>query len=74
MQFSDRYQMNQPAFTWWVPHVLKKKECIIAKVKSKYWPRTHKFGIHIPKVRSEEWKHSLVVCNMSGDEECSSGI
>ena len=40
---------NEPAFAWWVPHVMKKKECIIAKVKSKYWSRTHKFGIRIPK-------------------------
>ena len=40
---------NEPAFVWWVPHVLKKKDRIIAKVKSKYWQRTHKFGIRIPK-------------------------
>jgi hypothetical protein len=29
--------------------VLKKRQQIIAKVKSKYWTRTHKFGIRIPK-------------------------
>ena len=40
---------NQPAFAWWVPHVLKKRQQIVAKVKSKYWTRTHKFGIRIPK-------------------------
>ena len=40
---------NLPAFAWWVPHVLKKRQQIIAKVKSKYWVRTHKFGIRIPK-------------------------
>ena len=33
------------AFTWWVPHTLKKCNCIISNVKSKYWLRTHKFGI-----------------------------
>ena len=38
-----------PAFAWWVPYTLKKREAIIAKVKSKYWERTHKFGIRIPK-------------------------
>ena len=36
---------KEPAFAWWVPHVLKKKHHIISKVKSKYWSRTHKFGI-----------------------------
>ena len=40
---------NEPAFAWWVPLVFKKRNRIIAKVKSKYWQRTHKFGIRIPK-------------------------
>ena len=40
---------NEPAFAWWVPHVIKKRARIIAKVKSKYWQKTHKFGIRIPK-------------------------
>lgn len=40
---------EKPAFAWWVPHVLKKKKRIVAKVKSIYWIRTHKFGIRIPK-------------------------
>ena len=40
---------KEPAYAWWISHVLKKREQIIAKVKSKYWTRTHKFGIRIPK-------------------------
>ena len=40
---------DEPAFAWWVPHVLKKRRAIVAKVKSKYWDRTHKYGIRIPK-------------------------
>ena len=39
----------EPAFAWWVPYTLKKRNRIISKVKSKYWLRTHKFGIRIPK-------------------------
>ena len=39
----------EPAFAWWVPYTLKKWNRIISKVKSKYWLRTHKFGIQIPK-------------------------
>ena len=38
-----------PAFVWWVPYVLKKRNRIIAKINSKYWIRTHKFGIRVPK-------------------------
>ena len=40
---------NAPAFAWWTPYVLKKRNIIISKLKSKYWTRTHKFGIFIPK-------------------------
>ena len=40
---------KEPAFGWWVPYVLKKKNRIISKIKSKYLTRAHKFGIKIPK-------------------------
>ena len=40
---------EEPAFAWWSSSVLKKRNRIIAKTKSKYWLRTHKFGIEIPK-------------------------
>jgi len=47
---------DEPAFAWWVPHVIKKRERIIAKVRSKHLKRTHKLGIRIPKT-PEEAKH-----------------
>ena len=37
-----------PAFAWWVPHTLKKRNRIIEKVKYKYWLKTHKFRIKVP--------------------------
>jgi hypothetical protein len=40
---------DESAFAWWVPTVLKKRERILSKVKSKYWQRSHKYGIAIPK-------------------------
>ena len=40
---------EEPAFAWWASSVLKKRKRIIAKTKSKYWLRTHKFRIEIPK-------------------------
>jgi hypothetical protein len=40
---------EQPAFDWWVPYVLRKRERIIQKVKSQYWKRTHKYGVELPK-------------------------
>ena len=44
---------QEPAFAWWVSFVFKKQHRIIAKVKSKYWVRTHKFGIRVPKSVAE---------------------
>lgn len=44
---------EEPAFAWWASHTLKKRNRIIAKIKSKYWLRTHKFGIRIPKTVQE---------------------
>ena len=50
---------NEPAFQWWVSYVVKKKDRIISKIKSKYWDRTHKFGIRIPKSIDEAMKLDL---------------
>jgi hypothetical protein len=36
------------AFTWWVPHVLKKRDWIIQKVNTLFRKKTHKFGIEVP--------------------------
>jgi len=44
---------EEPAFKWWVPHVLKKRKAIIKKVKSKYWERNTKYGLRIPKTIAE---------------------
>ena len=39
---------NEPAFAWWVPYTLRKREVILTAVK--HWIRktTHKYGIEIP--------------------------
>lgn len=44
---------DEPAFAWWVREVLKKRNRIIAKVKSRYWRTTHKFGVELPKSVTE---------------------
>ena len=40
---------HEPAFAWWVPYTLKKRERIIAAVNKRYHKRTHKFGFEVPK-------------------------
>ena len=44
---------NEPAFAWWVPHTLRKKRRILSKIKTKYWQRTHKYGIRLPRTIEE---------------------
>ena len=39
---------DEPAFAWWVPYTLKKRDVLIKKVKGRYWKTTHKFGIRLP--------------------------
>lgn len=47
---------DEPAFAWWVPYTLKKRERIISKVKAKYWRTTHKYGVRLPKRADEALK------------------
>ena len=46
---------HQPAFTWWVSPYLKEKHRILCKIKKRYWKRTHKFGVEIPKSVAEAY-------------------
>ena len=45
--------VEEPAFKWWVPHRIRKRNQIISKVKSWYWQNTHKFGIRLNKTTEE---------------------
>ncbi len=40
---------NEPAFAWWVPFTIKRRDRIIAAVNNRYHKRTHKFGLEVPK-------------------------
>ena len=40
---------KEPAFAWWVPSILARRNQIIAAVNKRYHKRTHKFGIEVPK-------------------------
>ena len=36
---------DEPDFNWWVKEILRHRDRIISKVKSKYWRTSHRFGI-----------------------------
>jgi hypothetical protein len=39
---------DEPAFAWWVPYTLRKRDIILSKVKARIRKTTHKYGIEIP--------------------------
>ena len=47
---------QEPAFKWWVSKTLKKHQAIVAKVKSRYWWTSHKFGVELPHSVEEAYK------------------
>ena len=47
---------DNPAFAWWVPKILRKRNRIIKKVKSWYWKVTHKFGVRLPHSVDEAFR------------------
>ena len=45
---------EEPAFAWWVRDALRRRDRIIKKFKStKYWSRSHKYGVELPKTVAE---------------------
>jgi hypothetical protein len=61
---------EEPAFAWWVPHVLNKRDRIIAKVKSRYHKITHKFGFEVPKTVEQ----ALRIDKENGDDRWAKAI
>ena len=39
---------KEPAFKWWIPHTLKKRQVILSALKKRIRKTTHKYGIEIP--------------------------
>jgi hypothetical protein len=40
---------TEPAFRWWVPYTLRKRDAIISSVRARTRKTTHKYGIEIPR-------------------------
>ena len=49
---------HEPAFHWWVKHMLKKRDRLIASIRkqqTRYLKRSHKFGIELPNTVEEAY-------------------
>jgi Reverse transcriptase (RNA-dependent DNA polymerase) len=49
----DNNIIDEPAFVWWAPHVLKKMTRLIKLSKSRHIRRGYKFGIKVPNTVEE---------------------
>ena len=45
--------VEEPTFAWWIKDILKKRDRILGKVKTRYWKHTHKYGLELPKMVKE---------------------
>ena len=47
---------TEPAFHWWVPYILRKRDVIISSIKSRLRKICHKYGVQIPKKIEEAYE------------------
>ena len=40
--------IDEPAFAWWCPYVLRKRDRIVAVVKSRFLKKSFKYGFEVP--------------------------
>ena len=41
--------VDEPAFSWWVPYTLRKRDMILSAVKARVRKATQKYGIELPR-------------------------
>ena len=51
----SRDLLSEPAFAWWVPHVLKRQERIIKQVRHRLVKKSLKFGVEVPNTVQEAY-------------------
>jgi hypothetical protein len=39
---------NEPAFAWWVPNTIRRRNAILSAVKARVRKKIHKYGIEVP--------------------------
>ena len=54
---------SEPAFDWWVPYTLRKRDQVVAAVNSRVRKQTHKYGIEVPN----SVQHARKIDELNGD-------
>ena len=58
--------VTEPAFQWWVPTTLRRRDRIIAKLHTRYMKWVQKFGIDLPKTTKEAYQLMVTIIKQSG--------
>jgi Reverse transcriptase (RNA-dependent DNA polymerase) len=61
---------EEPAFVWWVPHVIKKRDRIICSIGQRAHKKDSKFGIRIPRT----WDEAVTLDKANGDTQWQDGV
>ena len=61
---------NEPAFPWWVPYTLRKREVILAAVKNQIRRMAQKYGVEIPR----DVKHVHEIDARNGNTLCRDAL
>ena len=54
---------DEPAFQWWVPYTLRKRDAILSAVKARTRHVYIKYGIKVPRTTREARELDLEACN-----------
>ena len=55
-EFSTSHGISdEPAFAWWVPYTLRKRDKIISAVNNRVKRTTHKYGVAVPCLVEESY-------------------
>ena len=60
---------DEPAFAWWVPYVIRKRDVILSKLKARIRKTTHKYGIEVPT----SLEHAYEIDQENKDTICIQG-
>ena len=55
--------MDEPAISWWAPHIISKRNQVISKIKTRYRVANHKYGVLVPRNIDEAYQ----IDNSNGD-------
>ena len=61
---------NETAFSWWLNYTTKKRNVIIAAIKSRLKVATHKYGVEIPS----SIENSICLYALNGNRLCKEAL